>query len=133
MDDEKKKQVMITIVVVCLVLAVGVTIVTNFGPGGGGASGVMMQMLCANDECGIAYEMSREDFEEVMREKGSSTGPMMGPAAFTCQDCGEESAFIACKCKECGNVFFYDYASPDDIVDRCPECGYSDIEEDIDE
>jgi ssDNA-binding Zn-finger/Zn-ribbon topoisomerase 1 len=134
MDDTKKRQVMIAIIALCLVVAVVITLSFNnpFSSGSAGASGPM-QMLCVNPDCGYAFEISRDEFRKQMMEKGPMgpmmMGPMAAPPAFTCPKCGEESAYMAAKCPKCEHVFINDYSISDDYPDRCPECGYSAMEE----
>ena len=128
MDEDKKKIVMIVVVVVCLALA-GALAIKNFG-GGGGTSTVAagsQVMLCVNPDCGHVFEMTTEERRQIMRERGRMIR-RGGPPAFTCPKCGEESAYAAMKCSKCSTVFIADYTSQD-FPDRCPECGYSAIEE----
>ena len=130
MDPMVKRKVMIGIIVVCVGLALGITVFTRGGCGGGGARGPV-QMLCTNPDCGKAFEMSRSDFQEKMTDMtgpGGRMGPMGQMPAFTCTSCGEESAYIAIKCKQCGEVFVRGSSGRDDYPDKCPACGYSDFE-----
>jgi len=130
MEEDKKKVVMIVIVVVCLALA-GALAYKNFGGGGGGGTSAAAQgpqvMLCVNPDCGHIFEMTIEERRQIMRERGRQMR-RGGPPAFTCPQCGEESAYQANKCTKCSTVFIADYTSGD-FPDRCPECGYSAIEE----
>ena len=128
MDEDKKKVVMIVVVVVCLALA-GALAYKNFGGGGDTSTSAQkpQTMLCVNPECGHIFEMTMEERREIMRERGRMMR-RSGPPAFTCPQCGEESAYQANKCPKCSTVFIADYTS-DDFTDRCPECGYSAIEE----
>ena len=133
MDDSRKKQVMVAVVVICIAVAAVVTLVFNnpFGGGSAGSKGPV-QMLCVNPDCGYAFEISRDEFRKQMMKKdpmGPMMGPMGAPPAFTCPKCGKESAYMATKCPKCGNVFIIDYSISDDYPDRCPECGYSALEE----
>ena len=128
MDESKKNVVMIVIVVVCLALA-GAIAVINFGGGGEGTSAAAQKpqlMLCVNPDCGNIFEMTMEERRQAMRERGRMR-MRGGPPAFTCPKCGEESAYAAIRCPKCSTVFIQDYTS--DFPDRCPECGYSAIEE----
>lgn len=132
MIEDKKKVVMIVIIVACLGLA-AVIAMKNFGGRGGGGGGAAatgpVSTLCVNSDCGHVFELTREDRREQMLAKGR--GAMRrrgGPPAFTCPQCGEESAYQANKCSKCSTVFIADYTSGD-FADRCPECGYSPIEE----
>jgi len=127
MVEDKKKIVMIVIAVVCLALAVALAI-KNFGGGGTSTAAQESQvMLCVNPDCGHIFEMSAEERRQIMRDRGRSM-TRGGPLAFTCPKCGEESAYAATKCSKCGTVYIQDYTSGD-FADRCPECGYSAIEE----
>ncbi len=128
MDEDKKKVVMIVIVVACLALA-GAFAIKNFGGGGGTSAAAQgpQVMLCVNPDCGHIFEMTTEERRQVIMERGR----MMrrgGPPVFTCPKCGEESAYQANRCTKCSTVFIADYTT-DDFADRCPECGYSAIEE----
>lgn len=127
MDESKKKLVMVVVVVVCLALA-GAIAVINFGGGGGTSAEAQgpQPLLCVNPDCGHIFEMSIEERREIIRERGRMRR-RGGPQAFTCPKCGEESAYQANKCTKCSTVFIPDYTG--DFVDRCPECGYSAIEE----
>ena len=129
MEEDKKKIVMIVVVVVCLVLA-GALAIKNFG--GGGATSTTttgpQPMLCVNPDCGHIFEMSTEERRQTMRDQERMMMRRGGPPAFTCPQCGEESVYQANKCSKCSTVFIRDYTS-DDLPDRCPECGYSAIEE----
>jgi DNA-directed RNA polymerase subunit M/transcription elongation factor TFIIS len=132
MVEDKKKIVMVVIIVVCLGLAAVIAVI-NFGGGGsggstsGGTTG-STQMLCVNPDCGHMYELTPEERRRQMFEGGRMMMRQMGPPVFTCPQCGEESAYQANKCPKCETVFVPDWNS-DDFTDRCPECGYSAIEE----
>lgn len=133
MDDDKKKKLMIAIVVVCLVLAVGITVITNSGGSSRGYDkNKKMTLMCVNPDCEAVYEVTIEEYRKTMME--SSGGGMMmmmemGPMAVECKECGEKSAYVAEVCEKCGEVFIPDYTDPEDYPDRCPECGYSKMEE----
>ena len=128
MDEDKKKKVMLGLIILCLVLAVGITVMTNMGDGGSGSrSNEPVQMLCMNQECKMDFELSTEEYREQIIQGG-----MMGPGPMAqmpteCPECGMRSAFRAVCCKKCEVVFMRDYSSGD-FPDRCPECDYSDIE-----
>ncbi len=128
MEEDKKKKVMLGLIILCLVLAVGITVMTNMGGSGSGSrSNEPVQMLCMNEECGMDFELSAEEYRTQMMQ-GGMMGP--GPMAQTpmeCSECGMQSGFRAVKCKECETIFLQDYTSGD-FPDRCPECEYSDIE-----
>lgn len=129
MDEDKKRKVMIGLIVLCLVLAIGITAVTNLGGGGGSSSrgNQPVQMLCMNEECGMDFELSTEEYREHMMQGGMMGPGPMAQSPVECPECGMQSAFRAVKCKDCEFVFMQDYSSGD-FPDRCPECDYSDIE-----
>lgn len=129
MDESKKKVVMVVVIVACLGLAAAIAVI-NFG-GGGGTSNLddlgPQPVLCVNPDCGHIFEMTVDERRQIMLERGRRMR-RAGPMAFTCPQCGEESAYQANKCTKCNTVFIADY-STGDFSDRCPECGYSAIEE----
>ena len=126
MDDVLKKRLSIGIAIGCLVLAIGITVKTNFSGGGGGSGkAVSVQMLCVNPKCGQAYELSEKELSDVMSESRSGGMPMpMETPVFKCIKCNEKSAYIAMKCEKCNNVFVPDYQNPA-VFDKCPKCGFS--------
>ena len=130
MDEDVKKKVMLGLIVGCLVLAVGITVMTRKG-GGPKPSNEPVQMLCVNEECAYAYELEREEYQEEARKNmtGMMMGPMMGPPALTCPECGQQSAYSAIKCEQCQAVFVRGEAGDQRFPDRCPECDYSKTEE----
>jgi len=127
---EKKKKIAIS--VTCLILAGAVFLIFNnpFRSSGISTGKGTLQMLCVNEKCGAAFEITRKEHNQQLHEKVLQRGPAGGQPAFTCPECGQESTYIATKCKECGAVFVPDYGS-DDYFDRCPKCGYSDIEQEL--
>ena len=130
MDEDKKKLVMVVVVVACLALA-GAIAIKNFSGGGSSISTATQKpqvMLCVNPDCGHIFELTREEMQIQMRDKGPMMMGRGGATAFTCPQCGKESAYQAIRCPKCNTVFTADYGS-DDFTDRCPECGYSAIEE----
>jgi len=133
MDEAKKKPVMIAIASVCLIVAVGITVLSNKGSGGGSkvSDSDIVVMLCANPDCGIDYELTVEEYREQLQEVQRALGPMMmmgGNLLLTCPECEEQSAYKAMRCKEC-DFIFVPIPGSDDYRDRCPECGYSELEE----
>ncbi len=125
---DKKNVVMIVIVVVCLVLA-GAFAIKNFGGGGASARAQGPQsVLCVNPDCGHIFEMTQEERREQMLAKGRGAMARRRSPSFTCPQCNEESGYQARKCTKCETVFIPDFGSGD-FADRCPECGYSAIEE----
>ena len=137
MNPDTKKIALISVIVVCLGAAVAITVITwNRDVVAPGATGPV-QMLCSNPDCGKAFLMDREDFDKSRQEArggGLETPDMTmtpGPkpaSVLTCRHCGQESAHVARKCKECANVFIEDAPFGDPYPDKCPSCGYSERE-----
>jgi len=131
MVEDKKKVVMIVIIVACLGLAAVIAMINFGGGGGGGAPGAPTgpsPMLCVNPDCGHIFEMTQEERRKQMLAKGRGAMARRMAPSFICPKCGEESAYQARKCPKCETVFIPDFGSGD-FADRCPECGYSAIEE----
>lgn len=128
MEDSKKKPVMIGVIVACLVLAGLVTYISSRGSSGIDAipQSEMIWLKCNNQDCNAEYQISKRDYYKA-REQGQ----------VACKECGKESVFQAEKCEKCGLVFFLDIPQggmsvtpgSGDFIDRCPDCGYSKIEE----
>jgi hypothetical protein len=130
MEDSKKKVIKIAVVIACVVLAVGITFLTR-SKGGSGIEGMqrgeMWWVKCGNPDCGAEYQMDMKDFLEAEQKLVMEGG--MGAKPLTCKNCGEQSIYRAIKCPKCGKVFFYGSVR-NDYSDRCPECSYSQTEED---
>lgn len=102
-----------------------------FGSDTGGDMNRTMTLLCTNPECGQSYEVSLKEFQEMMKasQPEGMMPMMMTQTAIKCKSCEKESAFPAQKCEKCGTAFIADYTSHDGTPDRCPECGFSKLEE----
>ena len=131
MEDSKKKPIMIGVIVFCLIVAGLIT----FARRGGGSGGIedipddkMTWVKCNNPSCKAEYEMSEKQFHLQMKERFAPMARTTPP--LTCEKCGKDSLFRACKCENpsCGAVFFRD-SVPNDLFDRCPECKQSATEE----
>ena len=130
MEESKKKPVMIAIIVGCLAPAGIITYVTSRSrnPGIEVYKGQKLWVKCANENCGAAYEMDKEEYFKQEEEEKRLNSDAMGQLPITCQKCGEKSLFRAFKCDKCGEVFFYGAVGYNDFADRCPKCGYSALE-----
>jgi DNA-directed RNA polymerase subunit M/transcription elongation factor TFIIS len=131
MEDSQKKGVIVA--GICLAVAIIVTFAFNnpFGGGGGAPTGPML-MKCS--DCGHTFEISREKYREeiqkVMEDQGQiMMGPMSQRIGISCPNCGKQAAYEAKECPKCEHIFILDYTNPEDYPDRCPECGYSEYEE----
>ena len=140
MDDDKKKLIKIIAIVACLVLAIGITVITNTGGGGGSSYDPKAQvtLMCTNEDCEAITDVTNDEYREMVRAGMEGEGgpgmmmmPGMGPMAVECPECGEKSALRAEVCPECEEVFIMNYMAMDDYPDRCPnpDCEYSRMEE----
>ena len=130
MEDSKKKPIMIGVIVFCLIVAGLITFLRRGSGGSGGLADIpddkMTWVKCNNPSCKAEYEMSEKKFFKAMEERFQ---PMARTTpALTCEKCGKDSLFRACKCPYCGTVFFRD-SVPNDLFDRCPKCKKSETEE----
>ena len=129
MDPALKQKVMIGIVVVCLLVAIGITIITRAG----GFAGGSVQMLCTNPDCSKDYEISKNDFRQQVREIATGPNARLGSMGqmppLTCKYCSQESVYKAIKCDQCGEIYIPDRSVRTSYPDTCPECGYSAIKE----
>lgn len=125
------KEVMVGVIVVCIIAAVAITIFTRQSDSGGIESipsGEMIWVKCANKDCAAEYEMGKRKYFEDIEKR---VDPMaMSAPPLVCEKCGEESIYHAIKCgnQDCGKTFFK-YSVPNDFSDRCPDCGYSEMEQ----
>jgi len=129
MEDGAKKTVMFGVIVVCLVAA-GVIAYKSTRPAGRNLKpfeGKMTWVKCRNPKCGDTYQMPLVEYFkyiEAHRDPGSLATPPL-----KCKKCGEMSVYRAVKCPKCGKIFEMN-SIPHDFADRCPYCGYSQIEVD---
>lgn len=124
-----------------LYVSLGLTAVCVFGylgetmlGGGGGGTGIdpdaPVYMLCANPSCNAEVEMTQKEFMDLASDMDPMGMPMMmGPMAYNCPECNKKSLYRATKCPECDKIFVENYQAVDDYPDRCPDCGYSELED----
>lgn len=128
MEESAKKSIMIGVIVVCLVLAAAIALKTRRreGPNLEGYKDDTVLVLCRNPNCGAQNEMNaKKYFEFFITHKVPRGAPL---PAMTCKECGEPSVYRAVKCEKCGFVFELG-SKPRDFEDRCPDCGYSKLQE----
>jgi len=129
MDDQKKKLIQIIAIVALLIVAIGIFVMTNGGGGSKVKSPDEFALLCANPKCGHSEVISRDEYKEMLSDTPNPMMMMPGQQiSFDCPECGKKTMFKASKCEKCENIFFPNYQSKD-FYDRCPECGFSKIEE----
>jgi len=133
MEESKKKKILIGVIVVCLVAACVIFWRTRSGAEIGGAAslkrGKLIWVKCNNPDCGAEYQIDRKDYFQQIEEKQQSHAASLVAPPLECKECGKASLYRAVKCEKCGKIFFFE-SVPNDYGDRCPNCGYSKIEED---
>jgi hypothetical protein len=136
MQEKQLKIALLVSVAVTVLLIVGFAIESFTGGSGGGVSrtigGGGIWMLCENPDCEAAYEVTEEEFRELIKSKGRILfGPgVMSQLTFICKECGQETAYRGMECPKCGALFIPEDGTGD-YPDRCPECGYSATEESV--
>ena len=121
---QRKYKILISIG--CLIAAGAIAVVNSSGrksdKGIDHYKGQRVWVKCKN--CGAEYQMNKAEHYSLIEEK--QTGMSIPP--LTCKECGKDAIYKAVKCKKCEKVFFGG-AVPNDYTDRCPDCGYSCIEQ----
>jgi len=122
MEDSKKKPIMVGLILACIAAAVAVTLITKSKDEGGvgGLGDEIIWVKCANETCGAESQMPTDDYYKYIKDNGEQP---------VCDKCGENSLYRAVKCAKCGVVFFRGEIRGD-FPDRCPECGFSQMEGD---
>ncbi|OHB44124.1 MAG: hypothetical protein A2178_03400 [Planctomycetes bacterium GWC2_49_10] len=135
---ELSNPVKYTIIGCCMGLA-ALILGWQFWPaGGGGGEDVDIVMLCTNAKCDKAYKLKPAEFQEMMSKQGGMDPMMMMggmSASFECKFCKQKTASIAYECPKCKSVFVQPNpmmgGMSNDYPDRCPDCKFSQIEEDM--
>lgn len=132
MEESKKKPVMIGVTIVCFILAGVIYFATRPKQVEGMPDEFATQMVlykCRNPSCEREWEISRkEKYEFLEQHRREHPGEVPTPG-LACPGCGEQEGFEAAKCEKCGLVFEKGTVGRHEFVDRCPDCGYSKIEE----
>lgn len=126
-----KNTIYVIVIALCLLLAIVIFIKSRSGDSGGLESmkrGELIWVMCNNPNCKAAYQIDKVDYYTELREKTRANPMSMQTPALTCQKCQQNSAYRAFKCPQCGHMFFSGKAG--DFEDRCPECGFSKMEDD---
>ncbi len=87
----------------------------------------LMWVMCQNPNCKSAYQIDKKDYYTQIDEKMRANPMSIQTPALTCQKCGQNSVYRAVKRPKCGHMFFY--GKRGDFDDRCPECGFSKMED----
>ena len=133
MNKNTKTLIAITAAVIIIVICIAVFSGKDQPAGESGTASVSISgvpMLCLNDACNAAFEMDTEKFRsEVTNLLSDPAGgqPQIN-LTFTCPKCSRQTAQAATKCAKCENIFVPAYKTSEDFPDKCPKCGYSEIE-----
>jgi len=131
MEEGSKKPILIGIIVVCVVLAGVITLKRR-----GGGSRIPKEwekeqiwVKCINPECDYEGQMNKAEFYEWQENYPKEHPGVYVAPPMPCPECGKNSLKEAVKCAKCGHIFVKIYKGGD-FSDRCPECGYSQTEQD---
>jgi len=125
-----KNTIYAIVIAACILVAVVVFVKTRSG-GSAGLDSIsdteQVWMKCRS--CNASYEMSKKQYHKDINEKATANATaMMFTPPLTCQKCQKNSAFLAEKCPNCGEIFFTN-SFPNDFPDRCPKCKHSKTED----
>lgn len=132
MEESRKKTFMVGAIVICLTLA-GLITFTKFSGDSGGIESIQEDELiwvkCNNQACLTEYQLGLKDYLKTTKERYNPKTPFVTPL-LTCKECSKDSVYRAEKCgnPDCGVVFHKNSISGE-LSDRCPECGYSEMEQ----
>lgn len=124
----------VIIIVICITVFPGKDQPESPSPAGeSGTASVSISgvpMLCLNDACNTAFEMETEQFRSEVTSLLSDPPGGQPPTnlTFTCPKCSQQTAQAATKCAKCANIFIPAYKTSEEPPDKCPKCGYSEIE-----
>jgi hypothetical protein len=89
----------------------------------------VLWVKCRDPNCAAQYLVSLAEYYTYLNDHADATS--LVPPPLVCVHCGLNSIYRAFKCAKCDVVSFR-RSVPDDFADRCPNCGYSQIEVDRD-
>ena len=128
MEESKKNGIMIAGIVACFVLAGVITYINRSNSFNAKAfADERIWVKCNNPVCKAEYQMDIDNYLVSLQEHADPMSEITTPPPLVCEKCGQESVSRAVKCKKCELIFFYGTST--DFPDRCPECGYSSVEE----
>jgi hypothetical protein len=130
-ESESKKKIMIVASVVCFVVAV-IVIAVWLMPANNyqGFENESFWIMCRNPNCNHTWQMNAEAFLKYQMDNANPQDPLHAALA-ACPKCGEKTGDRAYKCPKCQTVFFPGSVVDEKYTDRCPKCGYSESEEQI--
>jgi predicted RNA-binding Zn-ribbon protein involved in translation (DUF1610 family) len=125
-----KNTVYAVIIVVCLIVTGVIVFVTHWSNRNLGVpNSLQTWVLCTS--CGDSHQMSLKNFwkQQKARMSAATSGPP--PAVLTCVKCGKNAVVEAFKCPKCGVVSRKGNPLSGEFDDRCPKCGFSQLEADV--
>ncbi|MHC4388881.1 MAG: hypothetical protein ACYSX1_09760 [Planctomycetota bacterium] len=127
MGETVRKSIMLGVIVTCLVGAGFISLRNQSWDEGmfKEFEGQSIWVKCRNSACGSACEMNKAEYFRFVYKNADYSSDE--PPALTCKDCGEASVYEAVKCASCEDIF-EEGTVHGDFADRCPKCGYSQIE-----
>ena len=138
MNKNMKTLIAITAVVIIIVICIAVFTGKDQSESAGPAteSGIPsvsitgVPMLCLNDACNAEFGMETEQFRSELTRQFSDPSGGQSPTnlTFTCPKCSQQTAQTATRCVKCEKIFIPAYKPSDEFPDKCPGCGYSEIE-----
>ena len=132
-----KNTIAIVVSVFCFIAA-ALIVVKNVSRRPAGAemlqTGEQVWMQCNAPDCEAVYQTDKRSYfmqVEGRRSADSRLENLSMAPPVTCQDCGKVMARRAVKCEKCTHLFPYGFRKGKqfDYADRCPMCGYSDLEQ----
>ncbi len=115
------------VIVVCLTVA-GVVVFTTRSSSRnlGVPSSQQTWVKCMN--CGDARQMALKNYWKQLRVRLSKGN---GSPSLPCLKCGKDAVIEAFKCAQCGEISRRQPAGAVAFDDRCPKCGFSQLEADV--
>ncbi len=132
MVENGKDLTKVGLIAACVVIA---GVMTWRSVSGGGPTGIesvdageMVLTRCANPDCQFQSEMEkRVYFEAVLALQRQK--PQFSHPPLVCPECDKNRVFRVVLCPKCAHVFKHG-GLQHNAADRCPECRYSQSEED---
>jgi len=131
MEENVKKRIFVGVIAGCLVVAGLVTWLTRPPKRGipGRFAKELIWVKCRDPNCQAEYQVTKKNYYEYI-EKNTQLWALEAPG-LVCKKCGRKTVYEAVKCEKCGLVFKV-YSVPRDFRDRCPQCGYSKMQDERD-
>ena len=124
-----KKPITIIVTIICVIVA-GTMIYKHLSEEStgnlDGFKGQTMWMKCHNTNCRAEFQIDKQLYFDYERENIADIDATR-PPGYPCPKCSEKSAYRAIKCSEC--EFVFERNSIPGHPDKCPKCGYSELEQ----